>query len=150
MTKLLIIYESRTGNTEAMAKAVYEEALSAGATVSLKKATEATMDDLMNCDAVVFGTPTNFGYMAGTMKEFLDQVFFTLGDKAISKRYAAFSSGSGGGKPALDIIDQLCHDFGQYSKFNFEKAAEGVSATEKPSPDVLEECKQLGKKMARS
>ena len=42
MTKVLIVYESRTGNTEAMAQAVSEGAVSAEASVSLKKAAEAT------------------------------------------------------------------------------------------------------------
>ena len=37
MAKLLIIYHSQSGNTEAMAKAVYQGALSSGATASLKK-----------------------------------------------------------------------------------------------------------------
>ncbi len=149
MTKLLIIYHSRTGNTETMAKAVYEGAVPTGATVSLKKVTDATIDELLDCDAVIFGTPTNFGYLAGAMKEFLDQVYLTFRNKAVSKHYAAFSSGGDGGKPALDSIDRVCDEFGQYSKFNFEKTAEGVAAKGKPSPEVLAECKELGKKLAQ-
>ena len=150
MTKLLIIYHSRSGNTEAMANAAYEGAVSAGATVSLKKVAEATMDDLFDCDAVIFGTPTNFGYMSGAMKEFFDQVWLNLSNKAVSKRYAAFSSGLGGGKPAINSIEHVCHEFVDWANFKFEKAAEGVSAKGKPSPEVLEECKQLGKKMAQA
>jgi len=56
-----------------MAKAVYEGALSSGATVSLKKAAEATSDDILNCDAVIFGTPNYFSYMAGMMKGFFNR-----------------------------------------------------------------------------
>ena len=150
MTKLLIIYHSRTGNTEAMAEAVQEGALSAGATVSLKKVAEATSDDLLDCDAVIFGTPTNFGYMSGVMKEFFDQVWLNLSRKEVTKPYAAFGSGDVGGKPAISSIAHICDEFCQYSKFHLEKAAEGVSAKRKPSPEVLEECKELGRKMAQS
>lgn len=150
MTKLLIVYHSRTGKTEAMAKAAQEGAVSAGATVNLKKVTEATSDDLLDCDAVIFGAPTNFGYMSGAMKEFLDQAYIALGNKAVSKPCAAFGCGDAGGKPAINSIDHICQEFCQYSKFRLEKAAEGVSAKGKPSPEVLEECKQLGKKMAQS
>lgn len=149
MTKLLIIYHSRTGNTEAMAKAVYEGALSAGATVSLKKVVEATPTDLLDCDAVVFGTPTNFGYMAGVMKEFFDQAWLTIGDKVANKPYGAFTSSSSGIKLALDSIDAICNDFNRRKQFKFMKRFEGIAVTRKPSPEVLEECKELGRKLAQ-
>jgi len=132
-----------------MAKAVQEGAVSAGAAVSLKKVTEATIDDLLKCDAVIFGTPNNFGYMAGTLKEFFDQIWLNLSNKAVTKRYGAFSSGQGGAKPALNSIDHVCHEFVDWADFKFEKVTEGVSAKGKPSPEVLEECKQLGRKMAQ-
>ena len=150
MKMLLIVYESRTGNTEAMAKAVQEGILSSGATVRLKKATEATMDDLLHCDAVIFGSPNNFGYMAGTIKEFIDQAYVNLGNKEASKPYTAFGCGVAGGKPVVNSIDRVCHEFGQFCRFRFEKATEGIAATGKPTPEVLEECKQLGRKMAQS
>ena len=150
MAKLLIVYESRTGNTEAMAKAVYEGALSAGATVSLKKATEATCDELLDCDAVIFGSPTHFGYMAGTLQGFLEEVYVTLGNRSVTKPYAAFSIGDAGGRKTLESIDYICHEFAQWCEFKFEKATEGVKAKGKPTPEVLEECKELGKKIAQS
>ena len=150
MAKLLIVYESRTGNTEAMAKAVQEGAVSAGATVNLKKATEATTDDLINSDAVIFGTPNNFKYMAGTVKEFLDQVYINLRNQEVTKPAAVFASGGFIAKPAIDSIEGMWLTFSQRTQFKFEKAAEAVESTKgKPSPEVLEECKQLGKKMAQ-
>ena len=149
MKQLLIVYESRTGNTEAMAKAVYEGALSAGATVSLKKASQATCDDLLNCDSVILGSPTHFGYMAGTLQEFLTEAYITLGKKSVTKPYAAFSIGESGGRKTLESIDYICHEFSQYCKFCFQKAADGVAARGKVSPEVLEQCKELGKKMAQ-
>jgi len=150
MAKLTIIYHSRSGNTEAMAKAVQEGALAAGAIVNLKKAAEATVDDILDCDAVIFGSPNNFGYMAGDIKEILDQSFAALRDKEGSKPYAAFSSGgTQGGEPAITSIERVCSCFGgSLCKFKFEKAAEGVSTSRTPSSDVLEKCKHLGRKMA--
>ncbi len=147
MTKLTIIYHSRSGNTEAMAKAVQEGALAAGASVSLKQVAEATIDDLLDCDAVIFGSPNYFNYMSGAVKEFLDQAYIALDNKAISKPYAVFGSGGDEGEPAITSIENVCNDFGD--KFKFEKATEGVAATEKPPPEILEKCKQLGKKMAQ-
>lgn len=143
MAKVLIIYHSQTGNTEAMAKAVYQGASSAGAAVTLKKATDATSDDLLACDAVAFGSPVYFGYMAGALKDFFDRVFYTVRGRVDDKSYAAFSSGGGGGKQALDSIGRLC------TSFKLKKAFEGVVAAGKPSAEVLKQCEELGKKLAQ-
>jgi len=149
MTKLLIVYHSRSGNTEAMAKAVCDGAISSGATVSLKKAADGRGNELLDCDAVIFGTPTNFGYMAGTMKEFFDQAWLTMGDKVANKPYSAFTSAGSGEKQALDSIDGICNSFNRRKQFKFRKSFEGIAATSKPSPEVLEECRELGRKMAQ-
>jgi flavodoxin len=49
MSRVLIVYHSHTGNTEAMAKAIYDGAVAAGATVSLKKAADAIFIDSTHC-----------------------------------------------------------------------------------------------------
>jgi len=142
MTKLLIIYHSQSGNTEVMAKAVYEGALSSGATASLKKAAEATSNDLIDCDAVVFGTPNYFGYEAGAVKDFFDRTFFTLREKVAGKPYATFGSYGGGGEKAINSLNKLCDNLG------LKKATESVGAQREPSSEALEKCKALGSKMA--
>ncbi len=150
MKKITIIYYSRGENNEKMAKAVQEGALASGAKVNLKKATEATPNDILNCDAVVFGSPNYFSHMAGAIHMLLEQAFIDLPDKEVTKPYAVFScGGSEGGKPAITSIEKICNAFGgSFGKFRFKKAAEGVSATEKPSSEILKKCKELGRKMA--
>ena len=143
MAKLLIIYHSQTGNTEAMAQAVCEGAISTGATLTMKKAADTTNDDLLSCDAVAFGTPNYFSYMAGIMKDFFDRAWLTIRDSVVNKPYTAFGSAGGGGRQALDSVDRVCNSF------RLKKAFEGVIATGKPSSDVLEQCKELGKKLAQ-
>jgi len=145
VAKLLVIYHSGTGNTEAMAKGFCEGASSAGATVTLKKAADTTGDnflDFLDCDAVAFGSPVYFGYMAGTLKYFFDRALPVARGKVDNKPYTALSSRAGGGREALDGIDAVC------SSFRLRKAFEGVAAAGKPSPEVLEKCKELGKKLA--
>jgi NAD(P)H dehydrogenase (quinone) len=93
MAKVLVLYYSSYGHIETMAGAVADGAREAGATVDVKRVPElvpadvakashfkldqkapvATVDDLVNYDAVIFGTPTRFGNMAAQMKNFLDQ-----------------------------------------------------------------------------
>jgi NAD(P)H dehydrogenase (quinone) len=93
MTKVLVLYYSSYGHIETMAMAAAEGARSTGATVDVKRVPEtvpaevakashfkldqaapiATIDELANYDAIIFGTPTRFGNMTGQMRNFLDQ-----------------------------------------------------------------------------
>lgn len=94
MSKVLILYYSMYGHLEQMAHAVAEGAARVpGAEVTLKRVPEtmaeaelkkvgakldqsspiASVNELPGYDAILFGTPTRFGNMAGQMRTFLDQ-----------------------------------------------------------------------------
>jgi NAD(P)H dehydrogenase (quinone) len=93
MSKVLVLYYSSHGHTEKMAHAVAEGAREAGVSVDIKRVPElvppevakssgykldqaaavATVDDLVNYDAIILGVPTRFGNMPAQMKNFLDQ-----------------------------------------------------------------------------
>lgn len=143
MAGLLIIYHSQGGNTEAMAKAVYEGAIASSATVSLKRAAETTSEDILSCDAIIIGTPNYFSYMAGMIKDLLDRVWYTIVGKMEGKSYALFTSAGGDNKAALERLDGLC------KHLKLEKAFDDVVAKGKPSSEVLEECKKMGGKLAK-
>lgn len=149
MSGVLIVYHSHTGNTEAMAKAIYEGAVSAGATVSLKKAAEAAAEDILNCDIVAFGTPNNFRYMAGVMKDFFDRVWLKIGDRAGDKLYTTFGSGGRGGRQGIESIEFICGVFSEWKQLSLKKALPGIVATGKPSVEILKECREIGTKLAQ-
>ena len=93
MTKVLVLYYSTYGHVEALANAEAEGARAAGAEVVVKRVPElvpaevakashmkvdqaapiATVAELPEYDAIIFGTPTRFGNMAAQMRNFLDQ-----------------------------------------------------------------------------
>jgi|SRR5690606_16036184 NAD(P)H:quinone oxidoreductase, type IV len=93
MTKVLVLYYSSYGHIETMARAVAEGARAAGAEAVVKRVPElvpaevaqkagfkldqeapvATVEELADYDAIVFGTPTRFGNMTAQMRNFLDQ-----------------------------------------------------------------------------
>ncbi|MGQ9369970.1 NAD(P)H:quinone oxidoreductase [Azospirillum sp. A39] len=94
MAKVLVLYYSSYGHTARMAEAVAEGARSvAGAEVTVKRVPElvpeevrakshfkeepdvpvASVDELAQYDAIIFGTPTRFGNMTAQMRNFLDQ-----------------------------------------------------------------------------
>ena len=143
MKKVLIVYHSQSGNTEAMARAVSEGANAAGATVVLKRAVDANAEDILGCDIVAIGTPNYFGYMAGLVKDFFDRVWATIRDKVENKPYVTFGSKGGGGAQALDSVERIC------DSLKMIKAFEGVLTTLKPTEETLAACRELGKKLAR-
>jgi NAD(P)H dehydrogenase (quinone) len=94
MTKILVLYYSMYGHIETMARAVAEGVGSVeGAEATVKRVPElmpedvarqagakldqsapiATVDELTDYDAIIFGTPTRFGNMCAQMRNFLDQ-----------------------------------------------------------------------------
>src|SRR6266478_3081389 len=93
MAKVLVLYYSSYGHNETMAQAVAEGARAARAEVTVKRVPElvpedvarkagmkleqaapvATVDELPQYDAIIFGTPTRFGNMTAQMRNFLDQ-----------------------------------------------------------------------------
>lgn len=88
---ILVLYFSRTGQTEALAREIARGVESANARAMLRSvppvspATEASLpavpdagppyvelDELAGCDGLILGSPTRFGNMASALKYFLD------------------------------------------------------------------------------
>jgi len=145
MARVLVIYHSQSGNTQAMAEAVARGAASVpGAEVTIRRALDATLDDLLGCDAIAVGSPDYFSYMAGGLKDFFDRTFYPSQGKVTGKPYVAFVTAGGGGRRALDTIERIC------SAFKLKQAADPVLAAGRPSPEVLGECEELGRQLAQS
>ena len=93
MAKILVLYYSAYGHIELMAEAVAEGVRQAGARSVIKRVPElvpeevarksgykldqkapiASVDELPEYDAIIFGTGTRYGNMTAQMKNFLDQ-----------------------------------------------------------------------------
>ena len=145
MAKVLIVYHTLSGNTEKMAKAFAEGVNSVQNTeVVLKKASDATLEDLLGCDAIALGSADYFSYIAGALKDFLDRTYYPSQGKVTGKPYAAFTTGGSGGEKALEVLDRLC------GSFKFKKTVEGVAVAGAPSPEILAKCNEAGKKLANS
>ncbi|MFN0110724.1 MAG: flavodoxin family protein [Blastocatellia bacterium] len=72
--KILIVYHSRGGHTEAMAKAVAEGAKKIPqAEVTLKKVGDVKCQELLATDALIVGSPVYWSNMAGEVKSFFDR-----------------------------------------------------------------------------
>ena len=108
MAKILIVYHSQTGKTEKMANAVAEGAKSIeGVEVILKKAVDATLEDLLTADGLALGTPENFGYMSGMVKDFFDRTYYGAQEKVFRKPFVVFISAGNDGTGALRAIERI-------------------------------------------
>ncbi|RXF75022.1 NAD(P)H:quinone oxidoreductase [Hansschlegelia zhihuaiae] len=134
MTKVLVLYYSTYGHIETMANAVAEGAREAGADVTVKRVPEtvpeevarqnhfkldqaapvATVDELPEYDAVIFGAPTRYGVFASQMRAFIDQTGGLWAKGALNGKVgAAFTSSATqhGGQEStiLTFVPTLMH-----------------------------------------
>jgi len=74
--KIVIVYDSKTGNTEKMAKAIAEGASQVqGVKAEVKKVGERfPLSLLAEADGVAFGSPTRYADVTNEMKDFLEHV----------------------------------------------------------------------------
>jgi len=151
MPKVLIIYYSRSGNTEAMAKLVAEGVQSEGIEVECKKVADTKLDELLSADGIIIGSPTYYGTMASEIKKLLDDSVRYHG-KLDGKVGAAFSSagGIGGGNETtvLDILKALMIH-GMIVQGDPRGDHYGPVAVGKPDARSSEECKRRGARVAK-
>lgn len=143
MVEVLVLFYSRGGRTQALANAVAEGAGNVeGASAAVKRVDYATVNDFISCDAVAFGSPNYFSYMAGLMKDFFDKAL-SIREKVAGKPSAAFTSGGGASNSALLSLEKMI------SSFRLEKVADGVVSQGEPSEENQKICKKLGETLAK-
>lgn len=103
---LLIIWHSRTGTAEAMARAAYQGALIEGPCV-LTRAEDATVAHLLNASAYLFCCPENLAGMTGLMKEFFDRTYYPLLGRIEGRAYATMIAAGTDGTGAQRHIDRI-------------------------------------------
>jgi multimeric flavodoxin WrbA len=139
MAKILIIYHTQTGNTQRMAEAVAAGAGQIdGAEVLLKKAAEATTEDLLEADGLAVGTPENFGYMSGMIKDFFDRTFYPAHKKVLRKPYVIFICAGNDGTGALRAIERIALGY------KFKMVYHPVICKGRVTEEILEQCRELG------
>ncbi len=140
---LLIIYHSQSGNTARLAKAVSNGAKQAGdVEVRMKCAVDGSLPDLLWADGILFGTPENFGYMSGMLKDFFDRTYYPAEPFAINLPYAIFISCGNDGTGAVREIDRIARGY------PLRKVAEPVICKGEATPEHEILASELGQAMA--
>jgi len=148
MGRVLVLYHSQEhGNTAAMAQAVADGATQAGADVRTINTNEHRVDTetYRRADAVAFGSPDYYSYIAGGMKMFLDDWFIAKNQNPeglTDKPYGLFYSHGGGGK-VREPMEKLFAKTGS-------QVGETIGSQGAPDEETLEACRQLGRSLAEA
>jgi multimeric flavodoxin WrbA len=78
-----------------------------GVDVRVRGAFDADADDVRWCHAIVLGTPENFGYMSGALKDFFDRVFYEVVNDTPGLPYALFVKASTDGSGATRSVERI-------------------------------------------
>ena len=113
-----------------------------GVEVRLLRARDAGPEDLLWAHGLLLGTPENFGYMSGGMKDFLDRTFYPVEGKILSLPYAVFISAGNDGTMALAAIRRIANGY------PFKEVQEPIIAVGELTEAHLHRCRELGLAMA--
>ncbi len=142
MQKILVIYYSRTGNTEKMANAVAEGAKSANnAEVDLEFNVE--VEDLGKFDAIVVGAPTYHHEMPMGIKRLLEEAA-EKGLMLKGKTGAAFGSYGWSGEAPKLVLEVL------KNKFEMRVVEQPLLLKDAPDSNELAACRDFGKRVSES
>ncbi len=152
MVRILVVYDSKTGNTEKMAFAVAEGAKQVGEVeVAVEKVDHVSLDDLLDADGIIMGSPTYYGQMSSKLKALIDESVKIHG-KLEGKVGAAFTSSGGtatGAETTLLSILQAMLVHGMVVQGRANEKHYGAAAKGSPNKKETESCKELGKRVAQ-
>jgi multimeric flavodoxin WrbA len=146
---LLIVYHSRTGGTEQMAKAA-AEAARAEAHARLVWAGDAKADDVLAADGYIFACPENLAAMSGLMKEFFDRIYYAVLDQVQGRPYAIMVCGGSDGEGAVRQITRIATGWRlkpiaePIIVCTHAQTPEAIWAPKTIPPDQLARCAELG------
>lgn len=160
MGKVLVLYDTASGNTRKMAEHVAEGAeIVSGTEVRLKSVEDATAEDILWCDGIAVGSPTNMGTLSWRMKRWWDEVGDSIWGKVDGKIGCAFSTSGGWGGGAeltcMAILTVLMN-FGflvfgvtDYVGKQFTLHYGAVLAGEPRTENEIASCQRLGQRLAQ-
>jgi multimeric flavodoxin WrbA len=99
---ILVIYHSQGGTLELLAKRLAKGAeKEKSVTVTFKRAADAGVEDLLNCNGIAIGSPEYFGTMAGMIKDFFDRTYEAAQEKTVGLPFIVFVSAGNDGRGAI-------------------------------------------------
>lgn len=152
MASVLVVYDSRTGNTEKAAFLIAEGVKSVkGVSCTVKRVDDVKLEDLLSADGILIGSPTYYGGVSAKVKDLIDRSIAVHG-KLEGKVGGAFTTSGGtatGAETTLLSIIQAMLIHGMIVKGNPRDKHYGLAVVEAPeSEEDKELCKEFGRSFA--
>jgi NAD(P)H dehydrogenase (quinone) len=148
--KVLIVYDSRSGNTEKMAHAVAGGVSEEGVDVEVKRVDEASVDELPGVDGLILGSPVYYGLPTAKIKEFIDDSVKYHG-KLDGKVGGAFASSGGvhtGAETTVIALNESLFIHGMVIQGTSGSNHYGAASVGAPDDKDIENCRKLGSRVA--
>ena len=143
MKTLLIVYHTGGVKTAKMAEAVERGARTEESVrVVMKRCAEAGPEDVLAADGLILGTPENFGYMSGMMKDFLERIFYACEGKVEGRPWALFVGAGQDGSGAVTSVERIV------TGLRLKKICEPVVVVKELQPEKITALEELGAAMA--
>jgi len=151
MAKVLIVYYSRTGNTKKMALSIKEGIMEEGIEVDVKDVKDVKVEELLDYDGIILGSPTYYGLPASEIKKLLDESVKFHGrlDGKVGGAFASSGGIAGGNETTILAIIEALLVHGMVIQGNPGGAHYGPVSIGSPDEKVLKACKDYGKRIAR-
>jgi NAD(P)H dehydrogenase (quinone) len=149
--KILIVYDSISGNTEGMAYAISEGVKGEGVDVKVVKVNEASIDDLPSVDGVILGSPVYYGLPSAKMKQYIDESVKYHG-KLDGKVGGAFASAGGshtGAETTIIALIEALFVHGMIVQGTSGSNHYGAASVGAPDGKNKENCRKLGARVAK-
>jgi multimeric flavodoxin WrbA len=155
MKSLLIAYHTMTGGTLQMAQAAAGGARSEpGVKVSLRRAADASAEDVLGADGYIFATPENLAGMAGMMKDFFDRTYYAAYEKINGRAFVVLVCAGSDGRNAAAQVERIATGWRlkpvaePYIVCTHAQTPEQILQPKKIGLQELTRCEELGKIMA--
>ena len=151
--QVLVMYYSRSGNTEKLAEHVAAGVGEIeGVGCLLKPVSEVTKDDFVKSDGIIAGSPVYFGTMAYPMKEIFDKYVGIRGEmeNKIGAAFATSGDPTGGKETTIFSIFQAMLIYGMIIVGDPLNATGhyGVACVGEPDRQTAANAVKLGKRVA--
>lgn len=143
MKRLLIVHHSASGGATRMRDAVLEGVRRGDAVaLSVLRAADAGPADVLATDALILGTPENFGYMSGALKDFLERIYHPCLERTQGLPWALFVRAGNDGRGAVDSVNRIV------TGLRWREVATPVIARGELEETALLACRELGETLA--
>ena len=134
-----------------MAYAVVEGAKGAGVDVLLKNIDEASVDELLNVQGLILGSPVYYGLPTAKIKAFIDDSVKYHGklDGMVGGAFASAGGTHTGAETTITAINEMLFIHGMIIQGSSGGSHFGAASVGAPDDNVKEACRKLGERVAK-